>query len=60
MHLIDRYTKPGNLVWDPFAGSGTVLLAAYLLGRRAIGYEIDPERYETGCERLDNDLSQAA
>ena len=46
MHLIEHYTKPGDLVLDPFAGSGTVLLAAFLLGRRAIGYEIDPGHYE--------------
>lgn len=34
-------TEPGDLVCDPFAGSGTVLKAAKDLGRRIMGFEID-------------------
>jgi DNA modification methylase len=56
MHLIEQHTKPGDLVLDPFAGSGTVLVAAWRLGRRAIGYEIDPGHYERACERLDREF----
>jgi DNA modification methylase len=33
-------SRPGDLVLDPFAGSGTTLITATLLGRRSIGYEI--------------------
>jgi DNA modification methylase len=40
-------SRPGDLVVDPFAGGGTVLRAAALLGRRAVGYEIDPESVAT-------------
>lgn len=36
-------SKPGDLVLDPFGGSGTTLLAAELTGRRACLIEIDPK-----------------
>lgn len=36
------YSSPGEIVLDPMAGSGTTLVEARLMGRIAIGYEIDP------------------
>jgi tRNA G10 N-methylase Trm11 len=36
------YSKPGEMVLDPMAGSGTTLVEARLMGRHAIGYDIDP------------------
>ncbi len=60
MHVIEHYTKPGDLVLDTFAGAGTVLLAAWRLGRRAKGFEIDPRRYETACERIDKEVETDA
>ena len=36
------YSKPGETVLDPMAGSGTTLVEARLLGRHAVGYDIDP------------------
>jgi len=39
--LILMYTSPGDLVLDPMVGSGTTLIEAKLLGRRAIGVDIN-------------------
>lgn len=43
-NLIERYTKPGDLVVDPMAGSGTTLDVARDLGRKALAYDIAPAR----------------
>ena len=40
--LIKLYSYPGDLVLDPFAGSGTTLVAAKRLGRTSLGVEINP------------------
>jgi DNA modification methylase len=50
--LVRDYTLLGDLVVDPYAGSGTTLLAAAMEGRRAIGAECSPEHYEIACKRL--------
>ena len=38
-----NHTKPGELVYDPFLGSGTTLAAAELTGRVCCGMELDPK-----------------
>jgi site-specific DNA-methyltransferase (adenine-specific) len=40
--LIKLYSYPDDLVLDPFAGSGTSLVAAKRLGRNSLGVEINP------------------
>lgn len=50
--LVHRITKPGQVVVDPFMGSGTTLLAAKALGRHAIGCDIDADHVATARKRL--------
>lgn len=39
---IELLTEPGELVLDPYAGSGTTLLEAMMLGRRSVGVDLNP------------------
>lgn len=41
-YFIHKYTRKNDLILDPFCGSGTTLLEARLLGRNAIGLDINP------------------
>ena len=45
-------TKPGDLVLDPFGGSGTTLIAAELTKRRAALIEIEPKFVDVTCRRF--------
>lgn len=51
-HLIKVFSKEGDLVLDPFLGSGTTALAALNVGRRIVGFEINPQYFETIKDRV--------
>jgi site-specific DNA-methyltransferase (adenine-specific) len=50
--LIELSTQEEQIILDPFCGSGSTLLAAKLLNRKFIGYELNKEYYSVAEERL--------
>jgi len=58
--LIEAFTKPGELVMDPFAGSGSTCVAAHRTGRDYIGIELDPVHRQTAIARLADSEAQRA
>jgi len=50
--MIKKYTKPGDLVLDPFMGSGTTGVACVHTGRNFIGIEIDPGYFAIAEKRI--------
>jgi site-specific DNA-methyltransferase (adenine-specific) len=52
LRLINLYTYEGDLVLDPFMGSGTTLVAAIKRGRRPVGYDLEAEYVDIARERV--------
>jgi DNA modification methylase len=50
--LIEIYTRKGDIVLDPFMGSGSTIVAARGLGRRGIGLDVNPEFVKLAKRRL--------
>jgi DNA modification methylase len=57
--LIQLYSFEGDLVLDPFLGAGTTLAVAKSLGRRGVGYEINPDLKGTITAKLSSDSAKA-
>jgi site-specific DNA-methyltransferase (adenine-specific) len=58
--LIRLYTYAGDLVLDPFMGSGSSLVAAARLGRRYVGYDLDAGYVDIARRRVDEALQTLA
>src|SRR6201999_4451671 len=56
--LIRLYTFEDDLVLDPFMGSGSALVAAARLGRRYVGYDLDPEYVALARARVADELAE--
>lgn len=52
--FIKLFTQPGDLVLDPFLGSGTTSVAAKQLGRCSIGIEMNSEYFQVAQERMES------
>lgn len=56
--IVLDFTKPGQTVLDPFAGSGTTAVACVLTGRKAICIELNPIHFETMRLRVEKAVAQ--
>jgi site-specific DNA-methyltransferase (adenine-specific) len=50
--LVALFTNPGEMIADPFMGSGTTGVAAIQAGRRFVGVERNPHHFEVACRRM--------
>jgi site-specific DNA-methyltransferase (adenine-specific) len=57
--LMELYTYRGDLVVDPFCGSGSTLVAAARSGRDAVGYDLDPAYVKIALARLEGEEAVA-
>lgn len=55
---IENYSNPGDIILDPFAGSGTTLVAALLLQHPYLGVEMDDEIYKLAIKQLEDAKGQ--
>jgi len=51
--MVDRVSFLGELVLDPFMGSGTTGVACAKMGRKFIGIEIEPKYFDIACRRIE-------
>lgn len=51
--LVQLFTAPGDVVLDPFMGSGSTGAAALAMGRKFIGIEAKPEYFEAACRKIE-------
>jgi len=60
LRLVELFTDPGDIVLDPFCGSGTTGVAALRLGRRFLGCDVSPTWAAVARERLGAEAAQVS
>jgi 16S rRNA G966 N2-methylase RsmD len=58
MEIVSKFTNPGDVIFDPFMGSGSTGVAAIRLGRRFIGIEKNSRFFEIANARISDALSR--
>jgi site-specific DNA-methyltransferase (adenine-specific) len=57
-HWIRQCSAAGDLVLDPFMGTGSCAVAAVKTGRRFVGVELNPKYFATACARVERAVAQ--
>lgn len=57
MFFISAYTKVGELVYDPFLGGGTTMVAAKILNRKGLGCEISEKYCKIAAKRVSQEMT---
>lgn len=55
---IEAHSKPGDIIFDGFAGSGSTCVAARKLNRKYLAFELDPNEYAAAVKRIDHEFAQ--
>jgi site-specific DNA-methyltransferase (adenine-specific) len=56
--FVRLFSDPGELVLDPFLGSGTTGVASVREGRHFVGCEINPKHFDIACRRISDELKR--
>ena len=57
-NFVEKFTDRGNIILDPFMGSGTTGVAAIQMGRKFIGIERESKYFDIACKRIEQTLAQ--
>jgi len=57
--LMAHFTKPGDLILEPFSGAGTCPAVAKRMSRRCVAYEIDEKSFAASCQRVFSNVSDS-
>ena len=56
--IIRASSEPGDVILDPFLGSGTTALVASNLGRKVVGFELSSRYVELAISRLEGEMEE--
>lgn len=57
---VQQFTESGELIFDPFMGSGTTGVAAIQMGRKFIGIERESKYFDIACKRIEQATAQGS